>query len=27
VLVNGTPQDPEKFLQAGKNVVQTVTSK
>ena len=27
VLVNGVPQDPEKFLQAGKNVVQTVTSK
>jgi len=27
VLVNGTPQDPEKFLQAGKNVVQTVSSK
>jgi murein DD-endopeptidase MepM/ murein hydrolase activator NlpD len=27
VLVNGSPQDPEKFLQAGKNVVQTVTSK
>jgi murein DD-endopeptidase MepM/ murein hydrolase activator NlpD len=25
VLVNGVPQDPEKFLQAGKNVVQTVT--
>jgi murein DD-endopeptidase MepM/ murein hydrolase activator NlpD len=27
VLVNGVPQDPEKFLQAGKNVVQTVTSR
>lgn len=27
VLVNGVPQDPEKFLQAGKNVVQTVNSK
>jgi murein DD-endopeptidase MepM/ murein hydrolase activator NlpD len=27
VLVNGSPQDPEKFLQAGKNVVQTVNSK
>ncbi|HEX9491392.1 MAG TPA: peptidoglycan DD-metalloendopeptidase family protein [Stellaceae bacterium] len=27
VVVNGTPQDPEKFLQAGKNVVQTVTSR
>ncbi|HET7594614.1 MAG TPA: peptidoglycan DD-metalloendopeptidase family protein, partial [Stellaceae bacterium] len=27
VLVNGAPQDPEKFLQAGKNVVQTVNSR
>lgn len=27
VLVNGTPQDPEKFLQAGKNVVQASSSR
>jgi murein DD-endopeptidase MepM/ murein hydrolase activator NlpD len=27
VLVSGTPQDPEKFLQAGKNVVQAISSK